>query len=85
MFEEQAKEYFVLPEKEKHVNLHNYCLHLFYSAENPLPDFTGGTGSRNAGKRTGRRLGGYERRRRIKKRIDKKTAIYCHYGAQFCK
>ena len=30
-------------------------------------------GSRNAGKRTGRRLGGYERRRRIKKRIDKKN------------
>ena len=25
--------------------LPNYCLHLFYSAENPLPDFTGGTGS----------------------------------------
>lgn len=43
--DEQAKEYFVLPEKEKHVNIHNYCLHLFYSAENPLPDFTGGTGS----------------------------------------
>ena len=39
------KAVFVLPEKEKHVNIHNYCLHLFYSAENPLPDFTGGSGS----------------------------------------
>lgn len=39
------KAVFVLPEKEKHVNIHNYCLHLFYSAENPLPDFTGGVGS----------------------------------------
>ena len=25
------KAVFVLPEKEKHVNIHNYCLHLFYS------------------------------------------------------
>ena len=42
---DDKKAVFVLPEKEKHVNIHNYCLHLFYSAENPLPDFTGGTGS----------------------------------------
>ena len=39
------KAVFVLPEKEKHVNIHNFCLHLFYSAANPLPDFTGGIGS----------------------------------------
>lgn len=42
---DDKKAVFVLPEKEKHVNIHNYCLHLFYSAENPLPDFTGGIGS----------------------------------------
>lgn len=35
----------VLPEKKYHVNIHEYCLHLFYSAENPLPEFSGGTGS----------------------------------------
>ena len=39
------KAVFVLPEKEKHVNIHNFCLHLVYSAANPLPDFTGGSGS----------------------------------------
>ena len=42
---DDKKAVFVLPEKEKHVNIHNFCLHLFYSAENPLPDFTGGSGS----------------------------------------
>ena len=42
---DDKKAVFVLPEKEKHINLHNYCLHLFYSAENPLPDFTAGIGS----------------------------------------
>ena len=42
---DDKKAVFVLPEKEKHVNIHNYCLHLFYSAANPLPDFTGGSGS----------------------------------------
>ena len=35
----------VLPEKKYHVNIHEYCLHLFYSAENPLPEFSGGLGS----------------------------------------
>ena len=34
----------VLPEKKYHVNIHENCLHLFYSAENPLPEFSGGTG-----------------------------------------
>ncbi len=34
----------VLPEKKYHVNIDKYCLHLFYSAENPLPEFSGGTG-----------------------------------------
>ena len=42
---DDKKAVFVLPEKEKHVNIHNFCLHLFYSAANPLPDFTGGSGS----------------------------------------
>lgn len=42
---DDKKAVLVLPEKEKHVNIHNYCLHLFYSAYNPLPDFTGGIGS----------------------------------------
>lgn len=42
---DDKKAVFILPEKEKHVNIHNYCLHLFYSAANPLPDFTGGSGS----------------------------------------
>lgn len=35
----------VLPEKKYHVNIHENCLHLFYSAENPLPEFSGGLGS----------------------------------------
>ena len=42
---DDKKAVFVLPEKEKHVNIHNCCLHLFDSAANPLPDFTGGSGS----------------------------------------
>lgn len=37
--------YMVFPMKDKHVNIHPYCLHL-YSPEQPLlPDFTGGMGS----------------------------------------
>ena len=39
------KAVFVLPEKGNHVNIHDYCLHMFYSAKNPLPEFSGGTGS----------------------------------------
>ena len=35
----------VFPEQKNHVNICEYCLHLFYSADNPLPDFSGGTGS----------------------------------------
>lgn len=42
---DDKKAVFILPEKEKHVNIHEFCLHLFYSAENPLPDFTAGIGS----------------------------------------
>lgn len=33
------------PEKKNHVNIHDYCLHLFYSAENPLPEFSAGMGT----------------------------------------
>ena len=35
----------VFPEQKNHVNICEHCLHLFYSADNPLPDFSGGTGS----------------------------------------
>lgn len=42
---EDKKAVFVLLENKNHVNIHNYCLHLFYSAENPLPEFSKGTGS----------------------------------------
>ena len=42
---EDKKAVLVLPEKENHVNIHDYCLHLFYSAENPLPEFSAGLGT----------------------------------------
>ena len=42
---EDKKAVFVLPEKENYVNIHKNCLHLFYSKENPLPEFSNGTGS----------------------------------------
>lgn len=35
----------VLPRRSKHVNIHEYCLHLFTTDDMPLPDFTQGTGS----------------------------------------
>lgn len=35
----------VFPEQKNHVNICEHCLHLFYSADNPLPDFSSGTGS----------------------------------------
>lgn len=38
---DDKKAVFVLPEKKNHVNIHENCLHLFYSAENPLPEFSG--------------------------------------------
>lgn len=41
---DDKKAVFVLPEKQNHVNIHNYCLHLFYSANNPLPEFSNGAG-----------------------------------------
>ena len=37
---DDKKAVFVLPEKENHVNIAEHCLHLFYSAENPLPEFS---------------------------------------------
>lgn len=42
---EDKKAVLVLPEKENHVNIHDYCLHLFYSASNPLPEFSAGLGT----------------------------------------
>lgn len=38
---DDKKAVLVLPEKKNHVNIHENCLHLFYSAENPLPEFSG--------------------------------------------
>jgi len=29
----------VLPGREHYVNQHRYCLHLWYSKDNPIPDF----------------------------------------------
>lgn len=29
----------VFPSKEHYVNVHKYCLHLWYSKDNPIPDF----------------------------------------------
>lgn len=35
----------VFPKAEKHVNIHNFCLHLWVPINHsPLPDFTMGTG-----------------------------------------
>ena len=42
---DDKKAVLVLPEKKNHVNIHDYCLHLFYSAENPLPEFSAGMGT----------------------------------------
>ena len=42
---EDKKAVLVFPEKENHVNIHDYCLHLFYSAENPLPEFSAELGT----------------------------------------
>ena len=39
---EDKKAVLVLPEKENYVNIHKNCLHLFYSKENPLPEFSNG-------------------------------------------
>jgi len=36
----------VLPARSEHVNLHPFCLHLWWCCDgDPLPDFTAGTGS----------------------------------------
>ena len=32
----------VFPEQENYVNIHPNCLHLWYSAENPIPEFSVG-------------------------------------------
>lgn len=32
----------VFPEEKHHVNIHPNCLHLWYSADNPLPEFSVG-------------------------------------------
>lgn len=37
---DDRKAIMVLPEKENHVNLAENCLHLFYSKDNPLPEFS---------------------------------------------
>lgn len=38
--------YQVLPPRDKHVNLHPFCLHLWHCLDgDPLPDFTQGGGS----------------------------------------
>lgn len=42
---DDKKAIMVFPEWKNHVNICEHCLHLFYSADNPLPDFSGGTGS----------------------------------------
>ena len=35
----------VFPEEENYVNIHPNCLHLWYSAENPIPEFSEGKGT----------------------------------------
>ena len=35
----------VFPEQEYYVNLHPNCLHLWYSAQNPVPEFSMGLGT----------------------------------------
>ena len=34
----------VFPEEKNYVNIHPNCLHLWYSAENPIPEFSMGLG-----------------------------------------
>lgn len=42
----EKKSIMVFPAEKEHVNIHNYRLHLWTCLEtDPLPDFTGGTGS----------------------------------------
>lgn len=42
---EDKKAVMVFPEKKNYVNINPYCLHLWYSEENPLPEFSGGSGT----------------------------------------
>lgn len=35
----------IFPETKYYVNIHPNCLHLWYSADNPLPEFSAGTGT----------------------------------------
>lgn len=41
-FGKDKKAIMVFPEEENYVNVHKYCLHLWYSPENPLPEFSVG-------------------------------------------
>lgn len=41
-FGDDKKAVMIFPEKENYINIHKYCLHLFYSAKNPLPEFSAG-------------------------------------------
>lgn len=41
---DDARAIMILPEKEKHVNIHPFCLH-FFTGDDRLPDFTKGTRS----------------------------------------
>lgn len=36
----EKKAIMIFPEQENYVNIHKNCLHLWYSAENPLPEFS---------------------------------------------
>lgn len=38
-FGEEHKAIMVFPTKEHYVNLHPYCLHFWYSRDNPMPEF----------------------------------------------
>lgn len=38
-FGEDKKAIMIFPEKEHYINIHPFCLHLFYSEDNPLPNF----------------------------------------------
>ena len=42
----ENKAIMVFPEAKEHINIHNYCMHLFTCLDgNPLPDFTRGMGT----------------------------------------
>lgn len=43
-FGNDKKAIMVFPEQEYYVNIHPNCLHLWYSADNPIPEFSLGSG-----------------------------------------